>query len=170
MPIVLLRAVGVAVLGACGAGLLGCSGELEAIPGDASSAAGEGDAGVDATVDQAAVPCLVCGDATEDLPAWVAVRGQIDRICSNPNTCHGSGAGQMGMSPGKEFGSLIDVPSSEMPSLMRVAPGDPANSYVYRKLACEGGIVLDCMPNYATHDPKLAQLFFDWIEAGAQTE
>jgi hypothetical protein len=151
-----------------GAGVIGCSGETEGEGADA--AAGDAGPAVDATQDQAAVSCLVCGDATEDLPAWVAVRGQIDRICSNPNSCHGSGAGGMGLSPGREFGSMIDVPSTEIPALMRVLPGDPRHSYVYLKLACEGGIVLDCMPNLGTTDPKLAKLFYDWIEAGAQTE
>ncbi|HEY3818236.1 MAG TPA: hypothetical protein VGL81_13745 [Polyangiaceae bacterium] len=127
------------------------------------------DAAVDATTD-AGVACLVCGDATEDLPLAVAVRGEIDRVCSEADNCHGSGAGGMGLAPTHEFESMIDVTSYENPPMKRVLPGDPAQSYVYLKLACEGGIVGDCMPNYATHSDALARLFHDWIEAGAPTE
>jgi hypothetical protein len=62
---------------------------------------------------------------------------------------------------------MINVTCMEEPPLLRVRPGDPANSYVFRKLACEGGIEGGCMPLSSGFDPKLAQLFHDWIEAGA---
>jgi hypothetical protein len=110
--------------------------------------------------------CLFCSDATDNQPLSVQVKGKIDQICSNTDGCHGSGAGNMSLSLGSEFAPLIDVPSSEMPTLMRVKPGDPADSYVYRKLACEGGIEGNCMPG-SMPDPHIAQLFHDWIEAGA---
>jgi hypothetical protein len=51
-----------------------------------------------------------------------------------------------------------------------VAPGDPDHSYVYKKLACEGGIDGGCMPLSTGFDPKLALLFREWIEAGAPTQ
>ena len=40
-------------------------------------------------------------------------------------------------SAGASFASLVGVASIEMPSLQRVAPNDPDNSYLIRKL--EGG-------------------------------
>jgi hypothetical protein len=127
------------------------------------------DAAPDATADEG-VACLVCGDATEELPDWVRVQATIARVCSNSDDCHGSGAGGMGLSPGHEFATMIDVTSTEVPPMKRVLPGDPEHSYVYLKLACDGGIVGDCMPNDATYDPELARLFHDWIEAGAPTQ
>jgi hypothetical protein len=141
-------------------------------PGLDASEAPDGSLVADASVDasDAAFPCLVCGDATDDLPLAVAVQAEIDRVCSEADNCHGSGAGGMGLSPGREFGSMIDVVSYENPPMLRVLPGDPENSYVYLKVACEGGIVGDCMPNYATHSATLAKLFHDWIEAGAPTQ
>ena len=98
------------------------------------------------------------------------VTGIIDEICSSADGCHGSGAGNMSLASGREFTSLILVPSSEVPSLFRVLPGDPADSYVYRKLACEGGIQGSCMPLGGQLTPSLVQSFHDWIEAGAPTQ
>jgi hypothetical protein len=151
--------------------LVGCA------PGIVASDTGP-DAGVDSPADATAddataddgVGCLVCGDATEELPDWVRVKGKIDQVCSIADNCHGSGAGGMGLSPGHEFETMIGVTSYENPPMKRVQPGDPAQSYVYLKLACEGGIVGACMPYEAAHYPELAQVFHDWIEAGAPTQ
>lgn len=98
------------------------------------------------------------------------VKGEIDQVCSNADGCHGSGTGGMGLTPGHEFDAMINVPSSEVPSLMRVLPGDPEHSYVYLKVACEGGIIDACMPLGTKPDPRVKQMFHDWIEAGAPTE
>jgi hypothetical protein len=115
--------------------------------------------------------CLFCVDATTDASVEVQVRGTIDQICSSVDGCHGEGVGGMGLSPGHEFDAMINVTSTENPPMKRVLPGDPAHSYVYIKLACEGGIAEGgCMPPASTTDPRLARLFHDWIEAGAPTE
>jgi hypothetical protein len=113
--------------------------------------------------------CLLCVDAGYDAPLSVRVKGEIDLVCSNVDGCHGEGAGGMGLVPGNEFAPMIGVPSSEMPTLLRVRPGDPKDSYVYRKIACEGGIDGGCMPLGSKENPQLAALFHDWIEAGAPT-
>jgi hypothetical protein len=110
-------------------------------------------------------------DATFDGPLLLQVKDRIDRICANADGCHGGGtAGMMVLVPGHEFETMIDVVSFEMPPMLRVAPGDPENSYVYKKLACEGGIVLSCMPLGFGLDPNTVRIFHDWIEAGAPTE
>jgi hypothetical protein len=144
-----------------------------ALAGCSPPAGDEPDGGADSAADSTAdegIGCIVCGDATEELPDWVAVKDDIVRICSNSDDCHGSGAGGMGLSPGHVFDTMINVTSTENPPMKRVLPGDPEHSYVYLKVACEGGIVGDCMPNDAVHDPHMAQVFHDWIEAGAQTQ
>jgi len=133
------------------------------------------DGGTDASLADASVGdapgCLFCSDVTEDLSDLVRVRNEIDRVCSAVD-CHGSSTGGMGLSPGAEFDAMIDVPSTEVPSLVRVLPGDPAHSYVYVKLACDGGIPDGdaCMPLGAVFDPELVRVFHDWIEAGAPTQ
>lgn len=151
-----------------GLALLGCSG------GGASQDAADAavDAAVDAPADATAegVGCLFCSDATEDVSDLVRVKGVIDQVCSNIE-CHGGGVEGMGLTPGHEFDAMIDVPSTEVPPMLRVLPGDPAHSYVFIKLACEGGIpdAYACMPLGAP-DPRIAKVFHDWIEAGAPTQ
>jgi hypothetical protein len=116
------------------------------------------------------VPCLFCSDATDDAPLSVQVKGKIDQICANIE-CHGDDLGHMALTVGHEFDAMINVTSFENPPMLRVLPGDPLQSYVFIKLRCEGGIPDGeaCMPLNAP-DPKLAQLFHDWIEAGAPTQ
>jgi len=132
--------------------------------------ASSGPDGVPDAADGEATACLFCSDASIDASLTVRVRGKIDQICANADGCHGSGAGGMGLSPGNEFAPMIDVTSMENPPMKRVLPGDPEHSYVYLKLACEGGIDGGCMPLSTGPDPQLAQLFRDWIEAGAPTQ
>lgn len=125
------------------------------------------DAGaLDATTDRSS-PCLFCSEATDDAPLSVQVKGKIDQICANVDGCHGEGTGGMGLSIGAEFDAMINVPCQEEPPMKRVLPGDPTHSYVYLKLACDGGIDGGCMPLSSGFDPALAHLFHDWIEAGA---
>lgn len=111
---------------------------------------------------------FACLDVSVDAPLVVRVKN-ILQICANPDGCHGAGAGSLTIASGNEFSSLIDVPSSQMPSLYYVKPGDPAQSYLYLKVACEGGIDGDCMPQRRP-DPAIARIFHDWIEAGAPTQ
>lgn len=84
-------------------------------------------------------------------------------MCSG---CHPPTQG-LDLSPGQTYGSTVNVPSNEMPSLMRVKPGDPDNSYLYRKIRGVG-ISGARMPQGG---PYLSQSDIDkvkgWIEAGA---
>jgi hypothetical protein len=113
--------------------------------------------------------CLLCGDATDDATVVAQVRGEIDRVCSNMDGCHGAGEAHMTLLPGNEFGAMINVTSFENPPMKRVLPGDPLQSYVYLKLWCDGGIIDSCMP-LGGQSAATADLFFEWIEAGAPTQ
>lgn len=140
-----------------------------------TSAASDGDGGADATAsdsgdDGGSAACLFCSDATDEESLALQVKGKIDQICASTDGCHGSGAGGMGLALGNEFAPMIGVTSTEDPPMLRVAPGDPTHSYVYLKLACEGGIDGGCMPAGSPPEPALAKLFHDWIEAGAPTQ
>jgi hypothetical protein len=129
-------------------------------------------AAADAAADAGSTCQFFCtGDAAYDGPVLLQVKDRIDRICANTDGCHGGGsAGMMALAPGHEFQSMIGVVSFEMPPVLRVKPGDPEQSYVYRKLACEGGIVGNCMPLGFALEPDTVRIFHDWIEAGAPTE
>jgi hypothetical protein len=108
------------------------------------------------------------------VPLQLQVRGIIDHVCDN-SECHGLGSQQfdafLAFSAGNEFTDIVNVPSTEMKPMLRVKPGDPDNSYVYLKLHCEAGTYINaCMPLGTQGNPVFAQIFHDWIEAGAPTD
>ncbi len=94
----------------------------------------------------------------------------IKRRCG---ACHitGDEPGKMALVPGKAYASWVGVAADELPTMMRIAPGDPDGSYVLHKL---NGTHLDVggsgvrMP---MHQPPLPASFIAsvtaWIEAGA---
>lgn len=67
------------------------------------------------------------------------------------------------------YGLLVGVPSREKPGLLRVAPGDPENSYIIHKLEGRSDIVGLRMPRsgppYLT-DGQI-RIIKRWIEIGA---
>jgi hypothetical protein len=84
------------------------------------------------------------------------------------------------VSPGAPFGldlsgasvsaaNTIGVASSEVPSFLRVEPGNPADSYLYMKVTGDPRILGDRMPVYA--QPLNAadlDLIVRWIDGGAR--
>lgn len=86
--------------------------------------------------------------------------------------CHDRIGRQQGMIlvPGQAYAMIVNVPSEEMPALRRIAPGDFANSYLYRKIV-GAGITGDRMPQggpYLT-DAQIG-LVRDWIRRGAPND
>jgi hypothetical protein len=74
------------------------------------------------------------------------------------------------LSPGVAYNNVVNVPSTEMPSLVRVAPADPANSYLYRKIV-GAGITGDRMPQGGPFltDAQIT-LVRNWIRRGAPND
>lgn len=65
--------------------------------------------------------------------------------------------------------SLVGVASTQQPSLQRVNPGNPDNSYLVHKIEGRAGITGDRMPQGgAPLDPTLIANVRAWITAGAQ--
>jgi hypothetical protein len=77
---------------------------------------------------------------------------------------------QMVLTAGRAYASTVNVASVEMPSLMRVMPNDPANSYLYRKIT-GAGITGDRMPLSLPplSDAQIA-LVRNWIRRGAPND
>ena len=71
---------------------------------------------------------------------------------------------------GVAYAQIVNHPSGEMPSLVRVAPGDPVNSYLYRKIT-GAGITGDRMPQGGPYlsDAQI-KLVRDWIRRGAPND
>ncbi|HEV7763840.1 MAG TPA: hypothetical protein VGQ76_02445 [Thermoanaerobaculia bacterium] len=77
---------------------------------------------------------------------------------------------QLVLTAGRAYASTVNVPSVEMPSLLRIKPNEPADSYLYRKIT-GAGITGDRMP---LSQPSLSEaqlaLVRDWIRRGAPND
>lgn len=83
-------------------------------------------------------------------------------------SCHGGGAGGLALTPSVagNYANLVNVPSSDRPAVLRVTPGDAANSYLIMKLEGTGSgeiMPLNAAPLSATDLNNIK----DWINAGA---
>jgi hypothetical protein len=87
--------------------------------------------------------------------------------CTGAEACHATGSGGLTITVGSELVNLVGVRAIERPELFRVAPGDPSASYMYLKLAQDGGITGAGMPASEPFDPRRPALASAWIEAGA---
>jgi hypothetical protein len=74
------------------------------------------------------------------------------------------------LTPGSAYANTVGVASVQMPGLRRVLPGDPANSYLYRKIT-GAGITGDRMPQGGPflNDAQI-KLVRDWIRRGAPND
>jgi hypothetical protein len=86
--------------------------------------------------------------------------------------CHDRLGRQQGLvlAPGLAYGNIVNVASTENAALLKVAPGDFANSYLYRKIIGVG-ITGDRMPQTgpALNDAQI-KLIRDWIRRGAPND
>lgn len=77
---------------------------------------------------------------------------------------------EMDLSNGNAYASIVGVPSTQVPSLNRIEPGDPEASYLYLKLNDRqeevGGEGTRMPPKLFLSPPELDE-FRDWILAGA---
>ena len=91
--------------------------------------------------------------------------------CTNIG-CHDAIGRQGGLilTPANAYAVTVNRPSTQLPSLNLVTPGDVANSYLYRKIT-GAGITGDRMPpgSPPLSDEKIA-LVRDWIRRGAPND
>jgi len=83
--------------------------------------------------------------------------------------CHGAepGAAGLNLSAGRAYVNLVNIPSVEVPALLRVAPGDPENSYLVIKI--EGRqTVGERMPVGGILSDQAIQLIRNWVAKGAK--
>jgi hypothetical protein len=85
--------------------------------------------------------------------------------------CHSGAAAPEGLQldAGHSYALLVGVPSTEVPSLDRVKPGDPDDSYIVLKLEGAPGIVGVQMPFGGPYLPQSTiDVIRQWITDGAQ--
>jgi hypothetical protein len=105
----------------------------------------------------------------------IALSADFDAIQANVFTpicsvCHAGATAPQGLmlDASHSYNLLVGIPSTEVPSILRVTPGDPTNSYIVQKLeghAAVGGQ----MPLGETPLPASTIAFIvQWITDGAQ--
>jgi hypothetical protein len=132
-----------------------------------SGCAGNGD-GLDAN----GRPLVPGGTATPALSAdFDSIQANIfTPICS---VCHAGGAAPEGLrlDAADSYGLLVNVPSTEVPSLLRVKPGDPDNSYIIQKLEGHAAVGAQMPFGCPTSQPCLTAdtiaFIAQWITNGA---
>ncbi|MBI4529901.1 MAG: hypothetical protein HY709_00110 [Candidatus Latescibacteria bacterium] len=76
----------------------------------------------------------------------------------------------MSLEEGKSYSNIVNKPSREAPSVMRVKPSDPDNSYLYRKIRGEqrsvGGSG-ERMPLGGSLSSSQIETIKNWITQGA---
>ena len=88
--------------------------------------------------------------------------------------CHTGTAPQEGLdlSAGNTFGNTVDIPSTQLPSMNRITPGDPAQSYLVHKIegtqASAGGTGSRMPLGRAALSSTQIATIRAWITSGAQ--
>ncbi|MDX1481030.1 MAG: CHRD domain-containing protein [Woeseiaceae bacterium] len=139
--------------------------------------------GTDGVVDAAGIPLDGDGDGMPggsfesafaiETPAVMATFSEIQETIFTP-TCATSGCHSgsnppdgLDLTAGAAYANIVNVASVQMPSLLRIAPGNPDDSYLVRKVQGTG-IVASRMP---LGQPPLSQaqinLIRAWVEDGA---
>jgi hypothetical protein len=112
------------------------------------------------------------GDPIDQTATFTRVQSEVFTPTCARLGCHDTlgQQSQQVLTAGRAYAAVVGVPSVEMPQLMRVAPSDPANSYLYRKIT-GAGITGDRMPQGGPYlsDAQL-KLVRDWIRRGAPND
>ena len=117
-------------------------------------------------------PDGVSGDPIDQTATLTRVQNEIFTPTCARIGCHDAlgQQSQLVLTSGRSFEQTVNRASVEMPSLMRVQPNDPANSYLYRKIT-GANITGDRMPQTL---PPLSdaqiKLVRDWIRRGAPND
>lgn len=116
-----------------------------------------------------------CGD--EPVPAADPTLTNVQTLVFAPScnfsSCHGGPAPQAGLNlTGMTHGVLVNVPSTEKPSAMRVVPGNPDASFLMdkllnRNLPTSTTANWTSMPPSDTLDAERLELVRAWISGGA---
>ncbi len=103
--------------------------------------------------------------------AFETIQDQVfTPICSK---CHAGASAPEGMqlSAGVAYDMIVNVPSQEVPTLDRILPGDPANSYLVQKImgtAAVGAQMPDgCPITQPCLDAATIAMIAQWVSEGA---
>jgi len=100
---------------------------------------------------------------------FAAVQQIFNSSCATVLGCHlgPEPSTRLNLSAGSAFLNLVPIKSSEDSSLLRINPGDPDASYLYRKIIGAPGIVGSPMPLGGALSNEQIETIRSWILAGA---
>lgn len=104
-------------------------------------------------------------------PSLVEVQESVfDASCAFTG-CHAGDdpAGELSLERGVAYQNTVDVPSAQVPSLLRVEPGNADDSYLFIKITGDDRIAENTfrMPIGGELTDDQIQLVEDWVDAGA---
>ena len=108
------------------------------------------------------------GTPTNTTPATLSgIQADIFTNSCGFSSCHGQGgnAANLVLDEGESYANLVNAPSTDDPSVMRVAPGDPAASVLMIRL--ESDDMTYVMPPSQPLSAAKIEAVRSWIEAGA---
>lgn len=112
------------------------------------------------------------GDPIDQSATFTRVQNEIFTPTCASIGCHDplGQQSQLILTAGRAYAQIVNQPSVEMPSLLRIRANDPAGSYLYRKIT-GSGITGDRMPQGRSPltDAQIA-LVRDWIRRGAPND
>jgi hypothetical protein len=112
------------------------------------------------------------GEPIDQTATFARVQAEVFTPNCTTIACHDSIGQSSGLvlTAGNAYANVVNRNSVEMPQLARIAPSDPANSYLYRKIT-GAGITGDRMPlNRPPLDDAKIKLVRDWIRRGAPND
>ncbi len=112
------------------------------------------------------------GDPIDPTATFTRVQTEVFTPTCAQAGCHSTVGtqSQLVLTPARSYAATVGVASVQMPQVLRVAPGDPTGSYLYRKIT-GAGITGDRMPQGLPPlpDDKI-KLVRDWIRRGAPND
>jgi hypothetical protein len=112
------------------------------------------------------------GSAPDPTATFTRVQNEIFTPSCAFSGCHGGASPQLGLNlvAGKAYGSIVGVGSAES-QLLRIAPGDPNDSYVVVKVRGDAAILGARMPLGGPYlSSAHTSLLVDWVRRGAPND
>ncbi|HLN93188.1 MAG TPA: hypothetical protein VK389_04945 [Thermoanaerobaculia bacterium] len=111
------------------------------------------------------------GPGPSPLATYTRVQNEVFTLKCALSGCHlgPASAAQEGLvlSSDVAYDNIVMVRSNQNSSIFRVTPGDPTNSYLWRKINPGQPIVGERMPQTGSITESERQLVTDWIQRGA---
>ncbi len=98
-----------------------------------------------------------------------AIQANVFNVSCALSGCHtgSSPAAGMNLSEGNAFTNIVGVASTEVPSLQRIEPGNPDDSYLIQKVSGTAAVGVQMPPGGTPLSNELIENLRDWVTDGA---